>query len=858
MQLVEREELLTRLGAYLDEAPTRGRLVLVGGEAGVGKTSLARSFVVAYEDGFRVLWGSCDPLSTPRPLAPFHDMAPLAAALDERQGRHGLLTALLDELSARTVMVVEDVHWADEATLDALRFVGRRVSGTRSVVIVTYRDDEVGAGHPLRTLLGDLSTAAGCERLRVPALTRAGVGTLTAGHALDAERLYRITGGNAFYVSEVLAAPGWTVPLSVTDAVLARVSRVSSEARGLIDLVSVAPGGLELEIAASLSDETGAALDESVDHGILVLEGGRMSFRHELARLAIEGAVAAGRRRELHTRLLEVLEARPGADLARLAHHAEAAGDAGRVLLYAPAAAREASARGAHREAARQLERAVASADGLPDAELADLLSFLAEERIGFDAPADRLELLERILELQRRSGDERGVGATLALLARTLWSMGRIRDAFATVAEAVDVLEPLPPGPEHARAYAAYSLQSMLSHRYDDALAWGKRAIELAERVGAPAALRMALNSVGATHLMFDQLEGVDELERAMRLAEAAGDDFEVGRALGNLGGGLEEIRQYELAVTYLERALSFNEEHDLDALVGHNLVELAKVRFEQGRWDEADRLAEQALRHREVSLAIPILALCVRGRIRARRGDPDAESMLDESLSLAPDAVDDVQWVWPPVAGCAELAWLDGRVTEIPALVTPVYEQACALGVWWAVGELGTWLVRAGALDRLPKSVPPAFVLEGRAAAAEWRRIGCPYAEAEALAEGDESAMREALAIFTSLGAEPAADRLREQMRRAGVRRVPARPRASTRGAPAQLTRRQLEVLALLEDGLSNAEIARRLFISEKTAGHHVSAILQKLGAGSRGEAAAAARRMGIPASENVGNPP
>jgi DNA-binding CsgD family transcriptional regulator/tetratricopeptide (TPR) repeat protein len=854
MQLVEREELLTRLEDCLEQAQTTGRFALVGGEAGVGKTTLARLFVETCPASFRVLWGACDPLSTPRPLGPFQDMAPFAALLRERQGRHGLLTALLDELSVRTVMVVEDAHWADEATLDALRFIGRRATGTRSVVVVTYRDDEVGAGHPLRTLLGDLSTAAGCERLGVPALSPTGVRTLTAGHALDAERLHRVTGGNAFYVTEVLAAPGWTVPLSVTDAVLARVSRASAEARGLIDLVSVAPGGLELEVASHLIDGAIAALDESVERGILVLAGDRMSFRHELARLAIEGAVAAGRRREFHTRLLDVLEAQDGADLARLAHHADAAGDAERVLRYAPAAAREASARGAHREAARQLERAVGYAGGLPSSELADLLSFLADERIGFDAPAERVALLEQIVELRRRCGDERGVGATLALLARTFWALGRIRDAFRCVAEAVEILEQLPPGPELAHAYAAYSLQEMLARRGREAVAWGSRAIELAEQVGASVALRMALNSVGSAQIAcFEQLDGIELLERAVRIASAEGDDFEVGRALGNLGGCLEEIRHYELAVAYLERAVSFDEEHDLDALEGHVRAELAKVRFEQGRWDEADRLAEQALRHRDVFRAIAIFALCVQGRIRARRGDPDAESFLLESMTLAHDTDDvgDIQWVWPPAAGCAELAWLGGRAAEIPALVTPAYERACALGVRWAIGELGTWLVRAGALDRLPDGVPSAFALRGRAAAAEWRRIGCPYEEAEALADGDESAMREALAIFTALGAEPAADRLRDKMRRVGVRGVPARPRASTRTAPAQLTRRQLEVLALLESGLSNAEIARRLFISEKTAGHHVSAILRKLGAGTRGEAAAAARKIGIPAT-------
>jgi DNA-binding NarL/FixJ family response regulator len=137
-------------------------------------------------------------------------------------------------------------------------------------------------------------------------------------------------------------------------------------------------------------------------------------------------------------------------------------------------------------------------------------------------------------------------------------------------------------------------------------------------------------------------------------------------------------------------------------------------------------------------------------------------------------------------------------------------------------------------------------------RAAAEAWARLGCPYEQAEALAEGDEAAMRESLAILGHLGAEPAADRVRGRMRTAGFSRVPARPRSSTRAAPGQLTRRQLEVLELLESGLSNAEIAQALFISEKTAGHHVSAILQKLDAASRGEAAATARRLGIVAAE------
>jgi DNA-binding CsgD family transcriptional regulator/tetratricopeptide (TPR) repeat protein len=854
VELVERDPLLERLDDCLAAARGgSGRLVLVAGEAGAGKTSLARSFVERRPGGVRVLWGACDPLSTPRPLAPFRDMEPMAPLLEARRARYELLTALLDELRLPTVMVAEDVHWADEATLDALRFLGRRVTGVRSLVLATYRDDEVGTGHPLRAVLGDLATTDGCERLQVTPLSTEGVRTLAAGHALDPERLHRVTGGNPFYVSEVLAAPGWTVPASVADAVLARAARLSDGARSLVDAVSLAPGGLEPDIAVALADADAEALDEAVERGVL-LAGRMLSFRHELARLAIEAAVPAGRRLALQAQLLTALEER-SADPARLAHHADEAGAGEPVLRYAPAAAREASARGSHRQAASQYERALRYADGLPPAELADLLAVWAEERTGFDEPPDRLALLERIAALRRQCGDERGLGEVLTLLSLTTWGTGRSAEALELAAEAVAHLEPLAEGPELAYAYAAYSIQEMLARHGDEAVRWGTRAIELAERHDASAALHMALNAVGAARLVcFEEPEGVEFLERSARLATANGDDFAVGRALGNLGTSLGELRRYPEATACLEKAVAFDDDHDLDGLGGYARSWLAKVRFEQGAWEEADRLAAETLVRRHVLIIIPITALAVRGRVRVRRGDPDGAALLDEAWGLA-ERTGDIQRLWPIAAGRAEWAWLEGREDEIEPLVRPTYDLAAGLGVRWPIGELGLWLARAGAVDGVHPAAADPFALHAsgdwRAAARAWERLGCPYEHAEALADGDEPAMREALGILTRLGAEPAADRLRERMRRAGVRSVPARPRASTRTAPAQLTRRQLEVLELLELGLSNAEIAGRLFISEKTAGHHVSAILQKLGASSRGEAAARARELGIAAT-------
>ena len=228
VELVERAGLLVELRALLAQARGgSGRVVLLGGEAGVGKTSLIREFV-AGEPGLRVLWGSCEPLVTPEPLGPFHDMPEIAPAILQSESRIELLGAILDQLRTPpgTVLIVEDAHWADEASLDVLRYLGRRVYATPGMLVLTFRDDEASPGSPLRSVIGDLATAPGCRRLHVPPLSAAAVAELADGIAVDAGRLHATTGGNPFFVTEVLAAPGWTVPPTIGDAVLARVARL--------------------------------------------------------------------------------------------------------------------------------------------------------------------------------------------------------------------------------------------------------------------------------------------------------------------------------------------------------------------------------------------------------------------------------------------------------------------------------------------------------------------------------------------------------------------------------------------------------------------------------------------------------
>ena len=249
MELLERGAFLASLEGWLDAARHgQGCMVLLGGEAGIGKTALARAFCDRHGADARVLWGACDALRTPRPLGPLLDITrevgwELARLVAAEPTRHRLFGAFLDLLaSARepVVAVVEDAHWADEATLDLLLFLGRRVADSPAVVLVTYRDDEAGREHPLRTVIGDLATARWVHRLDLPPLSRAAVASLADPHGIDPDRLHRVTGGNPFFVTEVLGAAGGEVPPTVRDAVLARTARLTPAARAALDAARVA------------------------------------------------------------------------------------------------------------------------------------------------------------------------------------------------------------------------------------------------------------------------------------------------------------------------------------------------------------------------------------------------------------------------------------------------------------------------------------------------------------------------------------------------------------------------------------------------------------------------------------------
>jgi predicted ATPase len=389
-RLLERDSYLESLeGWWVDVASGRGRLVLVAGEAGVGKTALVREFCDRRPPRTRVLWGGCDGLRTPRPLAPFADIAAatggaFAESVARGERPAGSFAALTEELAAvkPTVVALEDLHWADEATLDVVTMLGRRAESVPALVVATYRDDELAADHPLRSVLGELRAGAGVRRLALAPLSLGGVEALTAEAGVDVAHLHRVTAGNPFFVTEVLAAGGAEIPATVRDAVLARARRLTGPARRLLEAVAVVPGRVELPMLEALASDVIDRLEECVASGVLTTGPTDVAFRHELARVAIEESIPPNRRVTLHRAALAMLEARGGEspDSARLAAHAEAAGDREGVLRWAPEAAERAARGGSHREAAAQFARALRFGAGLPVKRRADLLQRRVDE----------------------------------------------------------------------------------------------------------------------------------------------------------------------------------------------------------------------------------------------------------------------------------------------------------------------------------------------------------------------------------------------------------------------------------------------------------------------------------------------
>jgi DNA-binding CsgD family transcriptional regulator/tetratricopeptide (TPR) repeat protein len=858
--------------AFAHARSGRGRIIAIAAEAGAGKTALIEQFVLSGAEGARVYWCACENLSTPEVLLPLRDIARASGEDFDLHSDHirafESMLRLLSHGAAPALLIIEDLHWADTATLDLIRFLGRRIARVCALILISYRDEEVDARSPVRSVLGEAPVGS-VERMTLEPLSLAAVTKLVAVTKLAAvtkpaanagrraERLYALTAGNPFLVTEALAVEGDMPTEAVRDSTLARASRLCDLARVVLEAVSLFPRHAETAVVADLvKGDIDTGLDDCVEKGMLLLEGGLVQFRHELARRAIEASIPPTRRRALHQKVVDVLKRRADARASEIAHHAERAQDIAALLEFAQIAAEDAARAGAPREAASHFAAMLRHRDALPPELMVETLECHGEQAYLMGSSDLAMVSMTEAAELRRRANETLKLGRDLTRLTRFAWMCARRAEAERFVEEAIAALQTAPPGPELAWAYSHQSQLDMLASRTDSAIDWGERALMLAQQLGEKEIIIHALGNIGTAKADDGDATSSPELQQSLALAIAGKYHDHVERASCNLTCACYWRRDYQSALAHIERGVAYAEALDLSHWEGYLRGWRAMVWLDQGDWNGAEEEAQEICSRFYAAEMYRFPALLALARLRIRRGDQDADIPMAAARRLAAGVAEPQRAVYIAVI-LAEEAWLLNdpaatAVREAKSLLREVSRIARERKAQWVAEEVALWLYMLGEPVTAAAKFAKPFRdhCDGRweSAAAGWRSLGRPYGEALALCGGDEAAQRQALEIFDRLGAVPAAARMRRQLRAGGSRAVPRGPIAGTRANAAGLTRRQAQVLGLVGEGLSNAEIARRLCISAKTAEHHVSAIMARLEVTTRQEATAAARARGL----------
>ncbi|MGV6802080.1 MAG: helix-turn-helix transcriptional regulator [bacterium] len=865
--LIERDHHIAHIISSAEKAKSgHGNIVLLAGEAGMGKTSVLESVRQQFHEDYLVLWGGCDALFTPRPLGPLHDMAitlgpEISKMLSESTNPAHLFSAVLarlEQIRSPIVIVIEDVHWADNATLDFLRYIGRRISLLPASLIMSFRNDEVDYQHPLTQVFGDLP-AAHTSRIDLQNLSPEGVSALAKKFGHERTDLFQVTEGNPFFVTELLACDELSsenIPASIMAATGARLSRLTPEYRSFLETISVMPRNVTTPVLIDLFGEKGLELAKfCTERKLLVqVEDDRFRFRHELARLATLARKTSSQQKTIHEKIFLTIETRASTEnYAELVHHAAAALNGPGVLEYAPLAAQHAAKLGAHREAASHLATALRFVDEA-EPELAAQLyeNWAYESGISKKIDDDVLEARRHAITLWRALERPEKVGENIRWLSRCHWYRGEATKAILLADEAVRILENTPPSAARAMAYSTRSQLHMLNDRMDEAINWGQRALKMADEINDPEVKAHALNNIGSAKLFRGNREGLTDIQKSLDISLQHSFHEHAARAYTNLSEYGLEFCDFELAEKTLEEGIAFDTQHDLDAWTHYLLGRLAQLRLLQGRLQDAITVASGVIKIERLTLLMRLPAKTILAKAQLRLGQEGSLALLQEALSDAL-ATDEVQFIIPVRLALLEVAWItQDRDLALDNLNT-LSELKPERIHQWRRGEISVWANRfhfqlpSRFLTDIP--APHLAEIQGDLARAAniWKELNIPFMAAMALLQDEgastEQSTVEAIEIFDRLGAVPAANLAREKAKQLGlaasVTKAKRGPYKASRNHPLGLTKREQEVLKLVANGSTNKEISEILSRSPRTVEHHVSSVLSKLNVNTRMEA-------------------
>jgi DNA-binding CsgD family transcriptional regulator len=851
--LVEREEQLQTLGGILsDSSSNGGQVVLVSGEAGHGKTTLINSVLDDLDHRYQVLVSACEPIGVPAAFSPlFELLGTLPAQLGDdiltRAGRPSVAAGMLDFVkNERVVLVIEDVHWADEATLGLVRFLGRRIGATMSTLIVTYRPEEIDPTHPLRVVVADLGPAA--KRIDLPPLSLDGVSRMTRGLDLDPAQVHTATLGNPFFVEEVIRHPEATVPPTVQNAVLAGAAHLREDAKELLYTVALSRDGIDIDVVIDSGFGTVADLDEAVQRRMLIASDGKVMCRHDLIQESLVASVPPLLRRSLHRQLLAALESRSidSVRTAELAYHSVGAEDPDKAVAYSVQAAREAAGLDSNRQAAVHYTNALDFEEAMDSETLDDVLLEAARVHCALNNFPIAVELGSKLVDRATRDPDEGRARAWLSFFL----SRYNVLDACRREAlRAIDLLKHESPSEELALALAVVAWTDLVEGKKESAIERGDRASEVARQAGALDVQVHGTTTAGTARLMLGDPEGQRQVEEAAELGASLNLGEFGARAIAHVGllgiwGGQPRNAHKEI-----DGAIQYTADHELEAWHVAAIGVRAFLGVILGRWDEAEADLEVVAGQRTCRQS-EVLESVTTTMLQARRGDPDAYRTAQQTFARV-EGFSDLDSNVLACAVALENAWIGLMPMEDAVRRYEELRQWPELATDPSgLGILGFWTRRLD-IDPPGDQIPGAAGMEWtgnvEGAARSWEDRGY-FLEAtvtRAMLPGAD--LQSVFSELARRGAHGTIRGLRRELQRRGVKRIPRGERPETRSNPAGLTPRQVEVLSLVADGLTNAEIAEELFITEKTAGHHVSAVLTKLGVSNRMQAAATAASNG-----------